>query len=87
MFDFGFDRAIINRVMSFGHRKIPIICNFHFFLTDVITCSNNFSDTKTSAKQELAERTEAPKDVAVVSEKDGKRERKMTSKMEESTKV
>lgn len=53
----------------------------------MITCSNNFSDTKTSAKQELAERTEAPKDVAVVSEKDGKRERKMTSKMEESTKV
>lgn len=52
----------------------------------MITCSNNFSDTKTSAKQELAERTEAPKDVAVVSEKDGKRERKMTSKMEENTK-
>ncbi|XP_052694385.1 uncharacterized protein LOC128172650 [Crassostrea angulata] len=72
--------------MPLARRKIPIICNFHFFLTDVITCSNNFSDTKTSAKQELAERTEAPKDVAVVSEKDGKRERKMTSKMEESTK-
>lgn len=53
----------------------------------MITCSNNFSDTKISAKQELAERTEAPTDVAVVSEKAGKRERKMTSKMEESTKV
>lgn len=52
-----------------------------------MTCSNNFSDTKIFAKQELAERTEAPKDVAVVSEKAGKRERKMTSKMEESTKV
>lgn len=52
-----------------------------------MTCSNNFSDTKTSAKQELAERTETPKDVAVVSEKAGKRKRKMTSKIEESTKV
>uniref|UniRef100_K1QLD6 Uncharacterized protein n=1 Tax=Magallana gigas TaxID=29159 RepID=K1QLD6_MAGGI len=48
---------------------------------------SSFHNTKTSAKQELAERTEAPKDVAVVSEKDGKRERKMTSKMEESTKL
>lgn len=52
-----------------------------------MTCSNNFSDTNIFAKQELAERTEAPTDVAVVSEKAGKRERKMTSKMEESTKV
>lgn len=54
-----------------NYLQLPFI-----FVTDVITCSNNFSDTKTSAKQELAERTEAPKDVAVVSEKDGKRERK-----------
>uniref|UniRef100_A0A8W8MMH5 Uncharacterized protein n=1 Tax=Magallana gigas TaxID=29159 RepID=A0A8W8MMH5_MAGGI len=53
-----------------------------FSYIEICVCEN----TKTSAKQELAERTEAPKDVAVVSEKDGKRERKMTSKMEESTK-
>lgn len=42
------------------------------------------SDSKASAKQELAERTEAPHDVASVIEDSGKRERKLTSKMEAS---